>query len=167
MNKSRRNFMFSTAAVITTVFGFTLSRQLVNKKVSPTANARLGINLASIVDWSTEFPFVDLFKQSRAWFIEGKELVNSGLEIDANGWVSQLPLGMAVSTIISSLDNSHFPSGEYVILYDGEGEIKVPNHPYRSVKLDKSASTERLLVNVDGQKEAFRLDPLRCNSAGG
>ena len=67
------------------MFGFASTGQLVNKKVLPTANARLGINLAGIVDLSTEFPFVDLFKQSRAWFVEGKEQANSGLEIDAEG----------------------------------------------------------------------------------
>ena len=155
--------MLSAAAAVTAVFGFASARQLVNKKVSPSANARLGINLAGIVDWTTEFPFVDLFKQSRTWFVEGKELANSGLQIDANGWVSQLPLGMVASTIISSLDNGHFPGGDYVILYEGEGEIKVPNYPYKSAKLDKSANTGRLLVNVNGQKGAFRLDIMKTN----
>ena len=157
--------MLSTAAAVTAVFGFASVRQLVNKK-APTANARLGINLAGIVDWSTEFPFVDLFKQSRAWFVEGKEpanlgLKNSGLQIDAEGWISQLPLGMVASTIISSLDNGHFPSGDYVILY--EGEIKVPNYPYQSAKRDKLANTGRLLVNVNGQKGVFRLDIIKTN----
>ena len=173
MNKSRRNFILSAAAAIAAVFGFASARQvvnkqIVNKKVLATANAKLGINLAGIVDWTTEFPFVDLFKQSRAWFVEGKEpanlgLKNSGLQIDADGWVSQLPLGMVASTIISSLDNGHFPSGDYVILYEGEGEIKVPNYPYQSVKVDKSANTGRLLVNVNGQKGAFRLDIIKTN----
>ena len=129
--------MLSAAAAVTAVFGFASARQLVNKK-TPTANARLGINLAGIVDWTTEFPFVDLFKQSRAWFVEGKEPENSGLDIDADGWIRQLPLGKVASTIISSLDNGHFPSGDYVILYEGEGEIKVPNYPYQSAKVDKS-----------------------------
>ena len=160
MNKFRRNFMLSTAAAVTAVFGFASARQLINKKAH-TNNAKLGINLAGIVDWSTEFPFVDLFKQSRAWFVEGKEPANSGLQIDAEGWVSQLPLGMVASTIISSLDNGHFPSGDYVILYEGEGEIKVPNYPYQSAKLDKSAKLNqsankgRLLVNINGQKGVF------------
>ena len=163
MNKSRRNFILSAAAAVTAVFGFASARQQVNKKVSPTANAKLGINLAGIVDWSTEFPFVDLFKQSRAWFVEGKEPASLGLEIDADGWVSQLPLGMVASTIISSLDNGHFPGGDYVILYEGEGEIKVPNYPYQSVELNQLASTGRLLVNVNGQKGAFRLDIIKTN----
>ena len=168
MNKSRRNFILSTATAITVMFGFASARQLFNKKALPTAKARLGINLAGIVDWSTEFPFVDLFKQSRAWFVEGKEpanlgLKNSGLQIDAEGWISRLPLGMVASTIISSLDNGHFPSGDYVIFYEGEGEIKVPNYPYQSAKRDKSANTGRLFVNLNGQKGAFRLEIIKTN----
>ena len=155
--------MLSTAAVVMAVISFASARQLINKKVSPTANARLGINLAGIVDWTTEFPFVDLFKQSRAWFVQGKEPANSGLGIDADGWVSQLPIGKAASTIISSLDNDHFPSGDYVILYEGDGEIKVPNYPYQSATLDKSANTGRLLVNVNGHKGIFRLDIIKTN----
>ena len=112
--------MLSTAAAIMAVFGFASARQLINKKAN-TNNAKLGINLAGIADWGTEFPFVDLFKQSRPWFVEGMELAKSNLQIDAEGWISQLPLGMVASTIISSLDNEHFPSGDYVILYEGEG----------------------------------------------
>ena len=161
--------MLSTAAAVTAVFGFASARQLINKKVLPTAHSKLCINLAGIVDWSTEFPIVDLFKQSRPWIVEGKEPASSGLQIDVEGWVSQLPLGMVASTIISSLDNGHFPSGDYMILYEGEGEIKVPNYPYQSAKLDKSAklgksaSMRRLLVNVNGQKGVFRLDILNTN----
>ena len=154
--------MLSAAAAVTAVFGFASARQLINKKAH-TNNAKLGINLAGILDWGTEFPFVDLFKQSRPWFVEGKEPANSGLQIDAEGWVSQLPLGMVASTIISSLDNGHFPSGDYVILYEGEGEIKVPNYLYQSAKLDKSANMGRFLVNVNGQKGVFRLDILNTN----
>ena len=120
MNKARRNFKWATAAAVTGLFGLVAARQLGNKplinkpiannKVQPTANARLGINLAGVVDWGTEFPFVDLFKQSRAWFVEGQGAAN--LMLDADGWVSQLPLGVAASTIISSLDNGHFLSGD-------------------------------------------------------
>ncbi len=28
----------------------------------------LGINLSSLADWSTAFPFIDHFKMSRPWF---------------------------------------------------------------------------------------------------
>lgn len=158
MDKTRRNFMLTTAAVLASAFGWVSAA---NKKSSPNSNARLGINLSSIVDWGTEFPFVDLFKQSRAWSLESKDsasssqikagLINASLILDAQGWISHLPLGITASAIISSLDNGHFPSGDYVILYDGEGEIAIPNY------LNKSAKPGRIVVNVNGKKGLFHL----------
>jgi hypothetical protein len=139
------------------MFGLSKVRQTASKSVAPVANAKLGINLAGIEYWGTEFPFLDLFKQSRAWFVEGQEPENSGLHLDAKGWVKQLVEGQVASTIISSIDNSHFPAGDYVVLYEGEGEITIPNYAV------KSAKTGRLVVHIDGQKGLFRLDITKTN----
>ena len=121
--------------------------------------ARLGINLAGIVDYGTELPFVDLFKQSSAWFVgnnaDGGDVAK--LKLDAHGWVSQLPTGVQASTIICSLDNQHFPADDYVILYDGEGEINVP---FYAVKLNKPGKIE---LAIDGQKGLLRLDIVKTN----
>ena len=153
MKISRRQFLLATA---TTAAFFSLGavRQH-NKNALPAANARLGINLAGIADWGTEFPFVDLFKQSRAWFVEGDDV--KALKLDASGWLRQLPIGKVASTIISSLDNNHFPSGDYVILYDGEGEINVPFHAV------KSNNPGKMQLYVDGKKGLFRLDVIKTN----
>lgn len=158
MDKTRRKLLLASAtAAAMGVLGLGAVHQVSNKKASPAANAQLGINLAGIADWATEFPFIDLFKQSSAWFVEGKSAVDSGLVIDGEGWVKQLPLGVAASTIVSSLDNSHFPNGDYVILYNGEGVIKVPNHLYQSTK------PGRMVIKVNGQKGIFRLDVTQTN----
>ncbi|MFW5439232.1 MAG: hypothetical protein ACKE5M_00915 [Methylophilaceae bacterium] len=160
----RRKLMLASAALAAAgLFGFNKIRQAseagetFNTKSIPTADARLGVNLSGIADWGTEFPFVDLFKQSRAWFVEGKEPEDSGLTIDADGWVTQLPNDVEASTIISVLGNDHFPRGDYVILYDGEGEIKLPNHFTHS---DKPG---RLEVHVDGKKGIFLLSITKTN----
>ncbi|HSI25011.1 MAG TPA: hypothetical protein VK952_05270, partial [Methylotenera sp.] len=42
-------------------------------KKAPSANARLGINLAGLADWNTELPFVDLFRMSREWVSQPKD----------------------------------------------------------------------------------------------
>ena len=159
MKISRRQLLLATAATAA-LFGLGARRQRNQNVLSASnavaaANARLGINLAGIADWGTEFPFVDLFKQSRAWFVEGGDAAS--LKFDAHGWVSQLPVGKAASTIISSLDNQHFPAGEYVVLYDGEGEINVPFYPVKSNKPGK------IELTVDGQKGLFRLDITKTN----
>ena len=158
IDKNRRKLLLGAAATAAVgVFGLGAARQAKMNKSIPVAHARLGINLASVADWSTEFPFVDLFKQSRAWFVEGKQPSESNLSLDSDGWITQLPLGTVVSTIVSVLGNSHFPSGDYVILYDGEGVIKVPN------QIHKSAAPGRIVVNVNGQKGIFRLDVSKIN----
>ena len=158
IDKNRRKLMLAAAATATVgVFGLGAARQTKTNKTIPVANARLGINLAGVADWTSEFPFVDLFKQSRAWFVEGKQPSESNLSLDSDGWITQLPLGTVASTIVSVLGNSHFPSGDYVILYDGEGVIKVPN------QLHKSAKPGRIVVNVNGGKGIFRLDISKIN----
>lgn len=83
MNKTRRYLLLgSVSAAAIGMFGYSVARQKENAKTIPAANAQLGINLAGIADWGTEFPFVDMFKQSRAWFVVGKESANSGLVLD-------------------------------------------------------------------------------------
>lgn len=158
MDKTRRNLMLGLAATAAAgVFGIGVARQKADKKTIPVANARLGINLSAVAYWSSEFPFVDLFKQSGAWFVEGQDSASAGLVLDADGWIAQLALGAVASTIISAFDGNHFPSGDYVILYDGEGVIKVPNHLY------KAAQPGRMVVNVNAQKGIFRLDISKVN----
>lgn len=155
MDKMRRNLMIATLATAAAgVFGLGVARQKVVNKTSPAANARLGINLTGVAYWASEFPFVDLFKQSGDWFVEGKQHT---FELDADGWITQLPLGMVASTMVSVFEGEHFPSGDYVILYDGEGVIKVPNH------LHKSAQAGRLVVNVNAKKGHFRLEISQIN----
>lgn len=157
IDKNRRKLIIAAAASAAVgVLGLGATRQATLNKKTPVANARLGINLAGIADWGSEFPFVDLFKQSRTWFIEGKPSAES-LKLDADGWVTQLPLGTIASTIVSILGNKHFPSGDYVILYDGEGVIKVPGQVYKSIK------PGHMVVNVNGEKGIFRLDITKLN----
>lgn len=163
MNKARRKLMLASAALTAAgLFGLSKVWQTdqigrPNHQNVPKPNPRLGVNLSGIAYWGTEFPLLDLFKQSHEWFVEGEEPIDSGLVVDAEGWLKQLPSGVSASTIISALDNSHFPSDDYVILYEGEGEIEIPHHAIQS---DKPG---RLTVHVDGEKGFFRLDIIKTN----
>ena len=55
--------------------------------------SRLGMNLAGPCDWTTEYPFVDVFRMSRKW-ISQKKGADWGkgpeLDRDENGWVRKL-----------------------------------------------------------------------------
>jgi len=123
--------------------------------ISQASNARfkeaprLGINVGSMGKLSSSIPFTDIFKISRGWFTsceydwrskqpidpgcEAKKSLNSQeqkmLDLDGNGWVRSLPRpeDAPIFTSVTSTWNlsDHFPTGRYVVLYDGEGRMKI------------------------------------------
>jgi Ca2+-binding RTX toxin-like protein len=86
----------------------------------------LGMGLSGIADWSTQHPFIDRFKTSRDWIANSETEWDSGIAIatDANGWPLSKPDGVsAITTIVGVDPKSEWPSGRYVVLYEGEGTI--------------------------------------------
>ena len=122
---------------------------------SYTANARysqnpkLGINVGGLGKLTSSVPFTDIFKSSRGWFTSCEfdwaagRAIDPGctrqtslntreqdiLQLDGNGWVRALPSPeeQPVFTSVTSTWrlSDHFPTGRYVVLYDGEGIIKL------------------------------------------
>ncbi|NQZ06327.1 MAG: hypothetical protein HRT35_04115 [Algicola sp.] len=121
-----------TAAVIG---GLCLSTSLM---AAPSVNEKsaIGINLTGINYWSTQWMLIDVMRQAsngsgELWATTKGGVFNTGhqsaLDLDTNGWPKSLPSGSAadfdsVSTIIY-LDNTAYPVGEYVVLYEGEGQL--------------------------------------------
>lgn len=93
----------------------------------------LGTNLHGLVDWTTAFPFVNLFRQSRPWYTQSADAFDTGqaalLDLDAAGWVRGFTQdgGAApferVSTILFT--GGHVPAGTYVLDWQGTGEIEL------------------------------------------
>lgn len=101
----------------------------------------LGTNMAGLVDWSTAFPFLDLFRMSRDWFTQTDGQFNSGqaglLDLDENGWIrgftqdgSPAPFDR-VATILFT--GGHLPGGTYVLDWQGEGTIELAHVPAEAV----------------------------------
>jgi hypothetical protein len=97
-------------------------------------NSPLGINLESVQEWVGHWPFVDAFKTARNWIPQQispevwdctGEPCNCGSNIDLTpeGWVASLAPNQAVGTLLFREHDGHFPRGEYVVLYDGEGDL--------------------------------------------
>ena len=90
------------------------------------ANERspLGTNLDGINDWSPSFPFVDAMKRSREWIssAEGQWDDQRAFALDTSGWVRSLQKGQIARSLVF-WDATHFPSGDYVALYDGAAEL--------------------------------------------
>jgi hypothetical protein len=116
---------------------------------------RLGMNLGAPVDWSTELPFVDVFRLSRSWVSQRKGArwgQGPELDVDAHGWVRRIEPGCWVDTPLCSIQGGHYPAGEYIVLYDGRGEIEF--------KMAASIVTKRagrIVIRVDPRKGGFFL----------
>lgn len=102
----------------------------------------IGFNLTGISDWSTEMPFLDVFKTARPWIghiagrwggYEAEELRDAGF-LDAHGWPTGLPNGAdAVSTLLLTdlPPEATTAAGRYVLRYDGRGRIRLDGRATR------------------------------------
>lgn len=89
-------------------------------------NNDTGINLAGIADWSTEWPFVDLFKTSRAWISQSFTFgtpwsMSTPQALLPNGYPQSLVPTQKLSTIMARDVHGHMRAGKFVCLYDGDG----------------------------------------------
>ena len=118
-----------TATVTASASGATGSTLLtVRDPASATPRSRyVGTNLAGVTYWTTQFPFADLMKSGMGW----RSLETSGTwdapfpAMTADGYPAALKPGQrAVSAVAWS--GTHYPSGRYVVLWDGVGSIGFP-----------------------------------------
>lgn len=96
----------------------------------------IGINIASINDYSTELVFTDAFKQSRKWISSnaaggGSWDTQIAIPLGANGYPLQIPYddGINPPQIIKTLMlwdiNSAVPVGQYRLKVTGNGQVKL------------------------------------------
>ncbi|MBL4916993.1 hypothetical protein [Szabonella alba] len=99
-------------------------------------NPRLSLNLAPVVDWSVQQPFLDVMKTARPWIGHlpgrwgGMEYADlrAGGYLDAQGWPLHLPEGV---TGIATLILTDLPpdaggvAGRYVLRHQGRGELRI------------------------------------------
>ena len=135
---------------------------------------RLGTNLESVTDYSPQVPFTDLFLSSREWFTQCQVGVDPGcsnsnswdtgeaaaLDLDASGWVRSLPAssdGPIYTSVATFWDlPSDFPSGRYVVLYDGQGTIEYGLGATRITELS-SPGRDVVQVNISGGGILLRI----------
>ncbi len=135
-----------------------------------TADARqptdspVGTNLSPIHDWSSEQPFLDVFRTAREWTPQcnyGEPGCTGGwstgeehlMDIDTNGWIKSLPdvsdpaVYTFVSTLVFSGDERLPIAGRYVVIYDGYGTLE---YDMGATKVASQSSVNRDVVDVDG-----------------
>lgn len=132
--------------------------------LAATGGAKIGTNLDGLADWSEDWAFVDGFKRSRTWISGTAETFDDGRDIavDKHGWVTSLRKGQVARTLM--FWDAHYPSGTYVILYDGKGSFT--SQPFHSVV---ESQPGRRVLQVDSTKGGIEIilteinpsDPIR------
>jgi hypothetical protein len=117
----------------------------------------IGTNVSGLDDWSTEFTFVDVFKQSRPWFSGSASVWQDQrpLDLDEHGWVRSLLPGQVARTLMFwdlSRDPGRYPAGHYVVSYEGEGRLEY-------------GPSARLVERAPG-REVIDVDPARGGGIG-
>jgi hypothetical protein len=110
-------------------------------QAATAANAQspLGINLSAVNYYSTQLPFLNNFVTVGQWITHGNSAWDTSEEqyvnLDANGWPKTLAsvnqpssqqyssLGVLFFRGLPSTPNGHYPAGQYVVLYDGQGTL--------------------------------------------
>ncbi len=129
----------------------------------PLRPASLGTNLNGVADWTTQDPFLDLYKQARVLvsgtgdeWADGREL-----PFDERGELLRLEPGQIARTVLLT-DHGQYPGGRYVLTYEGEAEFwfhrdVVSQEPGRIV-LDVPPGT------APGDKSAVAMDVTSTNA---
>lgn len=124
----------------------------------------MGTNLSGLADWSSQMPFLDLFKMSRTWITQCAYWVaipdpgctgqwdtgeQAQLDLDAKGWVKSLP--KPEDTPIFTRASTYwamypeFKGGRYVVLYEGEGTL---SYSFSAHKLAAESTAGRDVINI-------------------
>ena len=112
--------------------------------------AAMGINLNGPADWSTEQPFIDVFRLSRTWISQRRGAAwgkGPELALDAHGWVTRLEPDCFAETPLCTISGGHYPGGTYTVLWDGTGQLEFGG----SATLAESGD-HRLTIEVDPAK---------------
>jgi RTX calcium-binding nonapeptide repeat (4 copies) len=126
------------------------------EKIIVVTGRSLGIGLNGIADYSTELPFLDAFKSARSWTTQNSGTWDTGesaqLNVDAQGWVKSLPTGnsaaayRSVGTLLLREIPGAYPSGRYVVFYDGTGTIE---YNFDATKNAAESTPGRDVLQVD------------------
>ncbi|MFT4927425.1 MAG: hypothetical protein ACI8WB_003532 [Phenylobacterium sp.] len=141
---------------------------------TPNEKSAIGINLTGLNYWSTQWMLIDVMRQAsngsgELWATSNGDTYafNTGhqsrLNLDAQGWPQSLPErddpDFHYATTIIYQDNSSYPVGEYVVLYDGEGELSYNGGTYMPTKSSPGRHVVQLEANSFLHLRIRQTDP--------
>lgn len=138
------------------------------------ANSPLGTNVLTASFWTSEHPYIDAGRYD-VWHAEqlwGGCWDEEPLPLDANGDVLALAHtyctgGPQIATKVVASAGTRYPSGRYVVLYDGQGEEQGSPLRYSppSVATVVESTNGRDVVDVDSSQGMFRVSIVSTDPA--
>jgi hypothetical protein len=130
---------------------------LATRSTSPSLRSPIGTNLDGIAYWSPEIPFVDVMKSSSGWISGDSSAWDNGkpLDLDSNGWVRSLAPGQIARKLMLREMGDRYPSGRYVVRYQGEGTLKfgfaakVISEKPGELQIDVTPGDAGVLLNIE------------------
>ncbi len=116
----------------------------------------IGINVNELHYEDASFPFVDLFRQAAPFRDNVLELDNTAdVQYDQYGWPVKLHGGEAGTKFIGKMPISALPEGEYIVLYDGMGELRYGHDVER---VEQTSGRELIRFNPATADKADEID---------
>jgi len=136
----------------------------------PAARSRhVGMNLAPIAYWTTEFPFADLVKNSSGWAPRrnGTENGAGKLTFTPDGYPARFEPGQSAALAVA-WGRTGYPAGRYVVRWEGEGtlgfpltEAKVASRAPGRIVLDVAPSEGPIFVSIESTRPENPVRRLR------
>jgi hypothetical protein len=122
----------------------------------------LGINLAGVVDYSTQIVFKDLMKQSRFWISSSGGNWDDGYAVpyNAQGYPTSLrPAAFVRALMVWDIDG-YYPGGSYTPTFDGTGTVAVTSQTSSGIILELQATNvsdpvSNIQLIIPGQTNAI------------
>ena len=110
-------------------------------------NASTGINLAGISDWSREWVFLDVMRNSRMWMQERffDDAINDLVTLRSDGFPASLQPNQRLAALMLRDLGEHHPDGNFTVLWDGTGIVEFGMEVHRVLYEDLG----RAIVEVD------------------
>lgn len=130
-----------------------------NQSDDTDRDAFIGVNLAPLVYWKSDWAFVDVVKMARPWLVNWNSLDSQYM--DADGWPTENPLDdnqnpQTVFTHVFTGVNGSYPAGDYVLTWDGTATFTTPwdgtitsSFPGRMV-ISVTPTNQGIKIDIDG-----------------
>jgi hypothetical protein len=144
--------------LVNALFIAILSLALLSPSSADNATSPIGTNFWGFSDNQYTWPFVDFFKQSRSFWSSTASSWDDGraLTLDTNGYPTSLLSGQYATTLLFWGSDAHYPVGDYVLLYDGKGQVMVDFSQGPAITV-KSSDPGRIVVTVPAGTNGFRI----------